>query len=68
MTMGKAEQKARIEAMKKEIERRGGFVGSISPISDDVLEIFLRDVLDCPECAGEADDPFAPRRRGGHGH
>ena len=66
--MGKAEQKARIEAMKKEIERRGGFVGSISPISDDVLEIFLRDVLDCPECAAGANDPFAPRRRGGHGH
>lgn len=66
--MGNAEQKARIEAMKREIERRGGFVGSFSPVSDDVLEIFLRDILDCPDCAGEVDDPFVPRRRAGHGH
>ncbi|MBI2214299.1 MAG: hypothetical protein HYU52_11690 [Acidobacteria bacterium] len=66
--MGNAQQKARIEAMKREIERRGGFVGSLSPISDDLLEIFLRDVLGCPDCAAGADDPFAPRRRGKHAH
>lgn len=62
------DQKARIEAMKREIERRGGMVGSMSPVSDDAFEFFLREVLDCPECAAKADDPLVPRRRGGHGH
>jgi hypothetical protein len=62
------DQKARIEAMKREIERRGGMVGSMAPVSDDILEFFLREVLDCPECAAEAGEPLVPRRRGGHGH
>ena len=66
--MGSRDQKARIEAMKREIERRGGFVGSLAPVSDDVLELFLREMLDCPECAGEMDEPLVPRRRGGRGH
>lgn len=66
--MKNKDQKARIEAMKREIERRGGMVGSMSPVSDDVFEFFLREVLDCPECAAEADEPLVPRRRGGHGH
>ncbi len=66
--MGSRDQKARIEAMKREIERRGGFVGSLAPVSDDVLELFLREMLDCPECAAEMDEPLVPRRRGGRGH
>jgi hypothetical protein len=61
-------QKARIEAMTKEIERRGGIVGSLAAVPDDVLEMFLREVLDCPDCIADAEDPFVPRRRGGHGH
>ena len=62
------DQKARIEAMKREIERRGGIIGSMGPVSDDVLEFFLREVLDCPECSRDAADPLVPRRRRGHGH
>lgn len=62
------DQKARIEAMKREIERRGGMVGSMAPVSDDVLEFFLREILDCPECAAELDAAPPPRRRRGHGH
>lgn len=66
--MKNKDQKARIEAMKREIERRGGMVESMSSVSDDLLELFLREMLDCPECAAEADQPLAPRRRGGRGH
>lgn len=66
--MKNKDQKARIEAMKREIERRGGIVGTMSPVSDDVFEFFLREVLDCPECAAQADEPLVPRRRRGHGH
>jgi hypothetical protein len=71
--MGNTEQKARIEAMKREIERRGGVVGAITGVPDDILEIFLSQVLECPCCNGQDDgedelDPFVPRRRGGHGH
>jgi hypothetical protein len=62
------DQKARIEAMKREIERRGGMVGSMAPVSDDVLEFFLREVLDCPECSRDGADPLVPRRRARHGH
>lgn len=61
------ERKAKIEAMKREIERRGGYVGTMAPLPDEILEVFLQQVLDCPEC-GEDDDPFAPRRRDRHGH
>jgi hypothetical protein len=61
-------QKAKIESMKREIERRGGVIGSMAPASDDVLEFFLRDLLDCPECAADAAEPLVPSRRGRHGH
>lgn len=54
--MGDAAQKARIEAMKKQIEQRGGLVGSVTEISDDLLEIFLREVIECPQCACLDDD------------
>lgn len=66
--MSNREQKARIEAMKREIERRGGTVGSTGTIPDDVLEHFLRDVLDCPDCAAESGDSLTPRRRSSRGH
>lgn len=66
-------QRARIEAMKREIERRGGIVGIDSGIPDDVLEIFLAEILECPCCNGDGEDgddlePFVPKRRAGRGH
>lgn len=61
------ERKARIEAMKREIERRGGHVGTMAPLPDEILEMFLQQVLDCPDCGG-GEDPFAPKRRHGDGH
>jgi hypothetical protein len=63
-----AERKARIEAMKQEIERRGGRVGTMAPLPDEILEMFLQQVLDCPDCDGGGDDPFRPKRRDRHGH
>jgi len=72
--MKDAAQKARIESMKRELERRGGFVGPMAGMPDDVIELFLREILDCPDCAGEEHglddlyDPFIPRRRQAHDH
>jgi len=72
--MKNAAQKARIESMKRELERRGGFVGQMSGMPDDVIELFLREILDCPDCAADEHalddlyDPFIPRRTGGHDH
>jgi hypothetical protein len=51
----------RIKAMKREIERRGGTVVTMDSLPDELVEVFLRQVLDCPECRMEADDPFRPK-------
>ena len=50
----KRNRKARIRAMRAEIERRGGIVGPLDGLPDDVAELFLREVLDCPDCQEEA--------------
>lgn len=41
--------------MMREIERRGGIVGMESNVPDDVLEQFLKEVLDCPDCRAAVD-------------
>jgi hypothetical protein len=43
----------RLRKMQREIERRGGVV-HLGDLPDDVAELFLREVLDCPECLAEA--------------
>lgn len=43
----------RLRKMQREIERRGGVV-ELGDLPDDVAELFLREVLDCPECLAEA--------------
>ena len=44
----------KLRALKREIERRGGFVGLAPDLPDDVAELFLREILDCPDCLAEA--------------
>lgn len=53
----------RIEAMKKEIERRGGIVGIAPDAPEEITELFLMEVLACPDCMREAE---ANRRRREH--
>jgi hypothetical protein len=40
----------KLRAMKKEIERRGGVVGLAPNLPDEVAELFLREILECPDC------------------
>lgn len=40
----------KIARMMKEIERRGGKIGMNSALPDDVAELFLAEILDCPDC------------------
>ena len=44
----------RLRALKREIKRRGGLVGVAPDLPDDVAELFLREILDCPDCLAEA--------------
>jgi hypothetical protein len=44
----------RLRALKREIERRGGRVGMAPDLPDEVAELFLREILDCPDCLEEA--------------
>jgi hypothetical protein len=44
----------KIRKMMRQIERRGGIVGISAAVPDDVAEQFLREILNCPDCAAEA--------------
>ena len=44
----------RLRRMKEEIERRGGLVHIAPELPDQVAELFLREILDCPDCLAEA--------------
>ena len=46
----------KIRTMMREIERRGGQVGASDNLADEVAEVFLREILDCPECREEAEE------------
>ena len=53
----------KIRTMKQEIERRGGTVYFPQDTPDDILEMFLEEVLDCPCCAAGGDARPAARVR-----
>jgi hypothetical protein len=40
-----------IRRLKAEIERRGGRIHINDNLPDEITETFLREVLDCPDCA-----------------
>ena len=44
----------KIEEMIKEVERRGGTVGFMPDAPEELVEQFLTEVLDCPDCRAEA--------------
>ena len=44
----------RLRKLRREIERRGGVVHVEPTLPDDLAELFLREILDCPECMAEA--------------
>jgi hypothetical protein len=53
--MSKQSERAnRIEAMKKEIEQRGGLIGISPDAPEEITELFLMEVLSCPDCMEEA--------------
>lgn len=54
----------RIEEMKREIERRGGIVAVNDALPDEITELFLREVLSCPDCAGAGKGPRTSHTKG----
>jgi hypothetical protein len=40
-----------IKRLKAEIEQRGGSVYINENLPDEVMEMFLRQILECPDCA-----------------
>jgi hypothetical protein len=50
----------KLRAVKKEIERRGGVVGLAPNLPDEVAELFLREILECPDCMEEAKKARIP--------
>ncbi|HEV7486531.1 MAG TPA: hypothetical protein VGQ65_12705 [Thermoanaerobaculia bacterium] len=40
-----------IRRLKAEIERRGGRIHINDNLPDEIAETFLREILDCPDCA-----------------
>jgi hypothetical protein len=39
-----------IKRLKAEIERRGGSIYINETLPDEIMELFLRQILDCPDC------------------
>ena len=54
-----------IAKMMEEIERRGGIVRINTDMPDEVVESFLEEILDCPDCLAEARE-LAKSRRDDH--
>jgi hypothetical protein len=42
-----------IRRLKQEIEQRGGQIHIDENLPDDVAELFLREVLSCPDCVAQ---------------
>jgi hypothetical protein len=40
-----------IRRLRAEIERRGGRIHINENLPDEITEMFLRQILDCPDCA-----------------
>ena len=60
--MKRKNRKARIESMREEIRRRGGEIMINEEAPDELIETFLAQVLECPDCNSETSDPFGPKR------
>ena len=46
-----------IRSLKAEIERRGGSIFINENLPDEVTEMFLRQILACPDCAPHRATP-----------
>jgi hypothetical protein len=63
-----------IRRLKKEIEQRGGLVHIDENLPDAITELFLREILTCPDCMAQARDagrsvsPTSQGRSGSSGH
>ncbi len=56
-----------IRRLKQEIEQRGGQIHIDENLPDDVAELFLREVLSCPDCVTESySDDNRRERSSGH--
>lgn len=51
-----------LRELRREIERRGGRVYLEPHLPDDLAELFLREILDCPECMAAAVSETETRR------
>ncbi len=42
---------SKLKELKRQLERAGGLVMIPDHLPDDVAEIFVKEIMDCPECA-----------------
>jgi hypothetical protein len=55
-----------LRKLRREIELRGGRVYLEPHLPDDLAELFLREILDCPECMAAASETAARRADRSH--
>jgi hypothetical protein len=53
-----------IRRLKDQIERRGGWVHIDERLPDNVTEMFLREILTCPDCMAQSRAAESERREG----
>ena len=44
----------KLRRLQREIERRGGVLHVAPRLPDEIAELFLREILECPDCMAEA--------------
>ena len=44
----------KLRRLQREIERRGGVLHVAPQLPDEIAELFLREILECPDCMAEA--------------
>ena len=53
-----------IRRLKEQIEQRGGWVHIDESLPDKITEMFLREILTCPDCMSKSRAAESERREG----
>ena len=58
---------AKVKRIKEQLERAGGVIMIPEDLPDDIAEIFVKGIMDCPDCAAAiATAQKIPRGKGEH--
>jgi len=54
---------AKLKKLKKELEAAGGMVVVADDLPDDIAELFMKEIMSCPECVAAISASKRERER-----